>query len=144
MKKFFIAAAICTLFSPTSQAGPFSDQMARCIVDKTTQPEKIMFMQWLYAGMSKHPNLAGMSTISDSQGIRFSQLTADIVIDLMTDRCGHETKQAMRYEGENAAASAFKILGQVAMKELMVDQDVNSFISGLGRYIDEDAFDEIR
>ena len=127
------------MMSPV-HAGPFSDALARCVVEKTENDEKILFIKWMYAGMSKHPQLAGLSTISDRQSKQLSQVTADMVVSLMVDRCTIETQQAIDYEGEQAFVSAFEILGTSSMMELMRNQRVNEYLSNLDQYIDEDEF----
>ena len=121
-------------------ASPFSDALARCIVEKTESDEKIIFIKWLYAGMSKHPQLAGFSTISDSQAEQLSQVTADLVVSLMVDRCADETIQAIYYEGEQAFLKAFESLGTSAMMTLLRNSRVNDYLSNLDQYIDESDF----
>lgn len=140
MKKLISAISFSILVCSTAQAGPYSDALTRCMVDNTSRSEKMLFVKWIYAGMSKHPEVASMSTISNAQSIRLNQMTADLVTELMVKRCPHESKQGFRYEGEQSFRAAFEMLGKVAMQELMTNPSVNNYMSGIGNYIDENDF----
>jgi hypothetical protein len=62
---------------------------------------------------------------------------------LLTESCKEETK-AIVAKGNTSAAfrTAFANLGELAMKELMNNDEVNSAISGFDRYMDKSKFQE--
>jgi len=140
MKKIIAVISLSLMASTSAQAGPYADSLTRCMVDNTSRTEKMLFVKWMYTGISKHPEVASMSTITHGQAIRISQMTADMITDLMVRRCPNQTRQAFRYEGDQSFIAAFEMLGKVAMNELITNPSVNHYTGSLSQYIDEDEF----
>ncbi|BBB29390.1 hypothetical protein [Neptunomonas japonica] len=139
-----IMATSLILFSTVSYAGIFSDDLTRCLTEKTTSSDKTLIMKWMYAGMSKHPEISSSSTITDKQAQHLNQRTAELVVDLMTKRCTATAKKALKYEDKAAFVAAFQVLGKVAMKELMRNKEVNAHIGGIGKYISKEALETLK
>ncbi|WP_114417926.1 hypothetical protein [Marinospirillum perlucidum] len=131
------------LLPGTLWAGPFTDQMSRCLVEQTTAAEKREFVRWIYAAMSKHPEVSALANISDAEAVGLNQSAGRMLTELMTERCRQETSQAVQYEGNLAIETSFGVLGQVAMQELMTDPDVNAYFESLSNYVDEKRLREV-
>lgn len=130
-------AAYMTTPSP-SHAGPFTDDLARCLVRATTESERVDLVRWIVAAITVHPGVKGMTGISDSRRNAETKLAADLFGELVAIRCKNETEDALNFEGESAFEAAFGVLGQVAMQTLMGDAAVNAEMTKLGEMLDKD------
>jgi hypothetical protein len=92
--------------------------------------------------MSFHPEVKSLANVSNSDGEAFNKNMAELMVDLTSVRCKDETVKALQYEGTNAMEVSFGLLGEVAMSDLMMDKDVQTYMSGLETYIDEEAYAE--
>ncbi|WP_237057585.1 hypothetical protein [Microbulbifer sediminum] len=136
MKIFPRALLLLAILSSQAFAGPFTDEMSKCLVRETSDSDKTLFIQWLYAAMSSHPDVKNLANISPAQASQMNEDAAGLVMDLLADRCKDETAQAIKYEGKNAFETSFAVLGQVAMQGLMANQDVQGYLSGLEKHFD--------
>jgi hypothetical protein len=129
-------------FSLGVQAGPFTDDMSKCLVKNTTQEDKEALIKWIYAAMSAHPSVKALSNVSAKQGESLNKGAADLMMELLTQRCKTETQQAIKYEGEGAIRTSFQILGQVAMQDLMSHPAVTKYITGITSFVDKKSFED--
>ena len=144
MKSKCVLFIILTTLSLSSNAGPFTDELSKCLVKSTTQADKELLITWIYAAMSAHPKVKVLSNISNKKGEELNKNTADLFMNLLTVRCKSETEVAFKYEGVSTFSASFEVLGRVAMQGIMSNPDVNNYMSGLDKYIDtkeiENAF----
>lgn len=126
-----------------SLAGPFTDEMSKCLVRTTTDAEQIQLVKWIYAAISSHPDVQAFSNLSAEDADSLSGEAADIMMALLTERCSTETSQAIRYEGAIALQSSFGVLGQVAMQQLMMDPAVMAYFNSLEAHIDGSKLMEV-
>lgn len=136
MKIKFFLFILFTALSQSSVAGPFTDKLSICLVNNTSQADKSLLVKWIYAAISSHPEVRSMSNISVKKGNELNRETAALFTTLLTSRCYKETRSAIKYEGAIAFKTSFGVLGQVAMKGLIKNPDVNRYISGLDKYVD--------
>ena len=80
--------------------------------------------------------MKAISTITPGSADSSSQVAGALFTRLIADSCPKEAKAAVEATGPVAFQSAFSILGQLAMQELMADKDVNAGMSLLQKYID--------
>jgi hypothetical protein len=57
---------------------------------------------------------------------------------LLTKSCKKQAQRAIKYEGQIAFQSSFRILGQVAMKDIFSNPDVDAAGSVFHKYIAEE------
>ena len=126
-----------------TSAGVYSDDLGKCIVERTSPEDKLLVVQAVYAAMSKHPEIVSFSRISRQDDAKFKKEFARIFTDLIVDSCRSEAKLAFRYEGEYAFQQAFELLGQVAMVELMQNPRVSNYFEQLGNEIDASKFEGV-
>ncbi|NNG22735.1 hypothetical protein [Telluria aromaticivorans] len=60
-----------------------------------------------------------------------------LVTRLLTVNCAAQTRVAIQAAGGQGMASAFKSLGEVAMMELMSNQQVNEAVSADAEFVDK-------
>src|SRR5512143_2048924 len=132
----WLAVGLALAAPISSYAGPYGDDMAKCLVRSTTSEDKTALVRWMFAMMSLHPAVKTMATVSDEQRTAASKHIADIFQELLTKSCVNETKDAVKYEGEVTIASSFSVLGQVAARELFQDPNVAAGLADLGKAFD--------
>jgi len=138
MKYVFGALVVVLGLSGIAQAGPYTDEMSKCLVRSTSEGDRTLLIEWVYAAMSSHPDVQAMSRVSPQMKASLSKRTANLMMTLLTERCKTETEQAVKYEGKNSLRVSFEILGKVAMRGLMSDPNVAKYVGQLDNYVDED------
>jgi len=121
-------------------AGPYADDMAKCLVKSASATDRTIFLKWLFAAIALHPEVAPMVTISVEQRDEIDKNTGVLFMRLLTESCRSETKQAIRYEGPATIQYAFQIFGQAAAGDLLANSRVSEGMRGLARYLDETKF----
>jgi len=71
------------------------------------------------------------------------QFVGAVVTRLMAEDCPQETIAALKEDGSVAIKGAFSVVGQVAMQELMTDNNVAVAISGFEKYLDREKLSTI-
>src|SRR3970040_361951 len=117
--------SLALLASHSAFAGPYSDEMAKCLVASTSEADKNFLVKWMFAAAALHPAVKSISSISDAQ------------------RNELNVKTAIKYEGQSTIESAFQVLGQVAARGLFSDPNVNGFIAQLGNHIDKQKMESV-
>jgi hypothetical protein len=137
MKKLTRAAAIGLLaFGSQSHAGVFTDDLSRCLVDKTTLEDKTVLVQWIFVAMAQHPSVASMTKVTADDVKVNNQRVGALFMRLLTESCVDVSKKAIKNEGAVAIQSAFQVLGQAAAGELFVHPDVTKVMAGLEQFLD--------
>lgn len=143
------AAAIGAVFSLallTTQsvtAGPYSDEMAKCLVTSTSETDKNFLVKWIFAAASLHPAVKSISSISDAQRNEMNVKTAKLFERLLTESCKAQVQQAVKYEGPGTIEAAFQVLGQVAGRGLFSDPSVAGYVTQLGKHVDPKKMESV-
>jgi hypothetical protein len=132
-------AALFSTWASSASAGAFTDDMAKCLVSKSTNEDKTALMVWMFSAIADHPAARSMSNVSDSQRAELTKRVAAFVLRLLTVDCRDQTVAALKYEGAPAFGTAFQLLGQVAMQGLMRDPAVAQHFESL-----KSAFEDAR
>jgi hypothetical protein len=128
--------SVAVLSAAPAVAGPHADAMASCLADNTTGKERKDLARWIFAAMAAHPEMRDLSSSTPATREKISQSIGALITRLLTENCADQTKTAMAKEGSQSLQTAFGSLGQLAMQELMTNQDVNAAISEFERYVD--------
>ncbi len=135
-KKFIYIFTISTFLLNISNrpifAGPFGDEMARCLVTSTSNRDRTKLVKWMFRVYGDHPDVSYMVDLSDREKKVIDKDVADIFTRLLSVDCMDETKKALDYEGDNVMFTAFEILGSVAAKGFIdnpnVERSINKFV----------------
>lgn len=130
--------------SANVHAGPYSDDLAKCLVRSTTGDDKRNLVQWIFSIASVHPALTSLMSITDDRRTTLNKDVARLFEALLTERCSNETRDAMKYEGPETLKSSFGLLGQVAMRELFADPGVAKELGRFTEYIDTKKFEALK
>ena len=137
------AFSLSFLVAPSAFAGPYSDEMAKCLVSSTSEVDKNFLVKWMFAAAALHPAVKSISSVSDAQRNELNIKTAKLFERLLTESCKAQVQQAIKYEGQSTIESAFQVLGQVAARGLFSDPAVNGFIAQLGNHIDKQKMESV-
>ena len=124
------------LHAGVAQAGPYSDDLAKCLVESTTAADKNALVKWMFATAALHPAVKSMASVTDAERAQSTRSTAELFVKLLTESCRAQAQQAVKYEGATALQTGFQILGQVAARELFADPNVAQGLAELEQYID--------
>jgi hypothetical protein len=137
----FVRSLLVTLSIMTSMhavAGPYGDDMAKCLVKAASPDDQTVFIKWLFAAIALHPDVASMASISPQQRDELSKRAGALFQRLLTESCRSETQQAIRYEGAATIQYAFQVFGQAAAGNLIANPSVAVGMKDLAKYIDQD------
>jgi hypothetical protein len=137
------ALSLALMVSQSALAGPYSDEMAKCLVTSTSEADKNFLVKWMFAAAALHPAVKSISSVTDAQRNELNIKTAKLFERLLTESCKTQVQQAIKYEGQSTIESAFQVLGQVAARGLFSDPSVAGFIAQLGKHIDPKKMESV-
>jgi len=138
-----IVFMMASLTITPAEAGPYGDDMAKCLVRSTSSADRSSLVQWIFAAAAAHPDVKSLVAVSQKQRDRLNKTTAKLFEKLLTASCRKETQAAVKYEGRQTIETSFNVLGQVAGRELFTDPQVTSSVAGLGKYVDQKKIQEL-
>lgn len=118
-------------------AGVYGDDLARCLVETTSDSEKVMLAQWIYTVISVHPSAAALAEVSDADRTAVARQAGKVFETLLTDSCREQTAKVVKYEGADALGDSFKVLGEIAMTTLLTNPVVAAESQSFVKYVDE-------
>ena len=118
-------------------AGPYGNDMAKCLVSSTTDSDKGTLVRWMFAAISLNPEVKSMVNLTEKKREKYNRDFANLVMRLLTESCKKETQLAIQYEGKEAIGNSFRVLGAVAARGLMAHPAVSAYIAGIDKYIDK-------
>jgi hypothetical protein len=118
-----------------AQAGPYADDLTKCLVRSTTGADKNALVKWMFATAALHPEVRSIASVSDAQREELNRSTARLFEKLLTESCGAEAREAVKYEGATTLEGSFNVLGQVAARALFTDPTVADGLMALGKHL---------
>ena len=142
MKKmcFVIYFFLCTT---NSFADRYSNKFSNCLIQNTTDRDKIILVRWLFTVIAEHSALSTEFKVTKDQKIKNDRAAADYVEYILGSVCLVETKNVLNYEGEEGFLKAFENIGELAMLTLMEDKKVMSAMERYTQYLDKKLIDKI-
>ena len=58
---------VTVLASALALAGPYSDEMAKCLVKSSSDADKNMLVKWMFAAAALHPAVQSIASVSDAE-----------------------------------------------------------------------------
>ena len=141
MKKiFFVITIICFLFTSfgIAQAGPYTTQLGKCAIEKTSKQEKLMFVRFTATMLLTHPELEDLCCADKKKVDSIIKKAAHLYMNILTNRCKKEAKKAKKHEGMQALHKAFQLLGSTSARMLMNHPKVKQNYGDLGKYMKEE------
>jgi len=137
-----VLALSMALIGPSVLADSSIGSLGNCLVDHLTGKERKNLAKWIFLSMAAHPEIKSFSNASPKDIDESDRYVGSLITRLLTDDCPSELKKASS-SGPLAARKAFELVGQVAMQELMTNQDVMKSISNYAQYADREKISRI-
>ena len=131
------------LITTPATAGQASNALGVCMADSLTGKERKKLAQWIFFGMSSHPEMKPFSSVTEATRNKTDQSIGKLITRLLTEDCPTKAKFAIKKESSMALQSAFELVGRVAMQELMTNKDVTISMSGFEKYMDKDKLSSL-
>lgn len=93
--------------------------------------------------MSAHPEIRSLSTANDAIRTESNKGMATLVTRLLADNCAAQTRAVVDKEGQQGMFNSFKALGEVAMMELMSNQEVSASVSAYAQFLDRKKLEAV-
>jgi hypothetical protein len=138
-----VAIAFVLSPAPPVLAGPYADDMAKCLVKSTSAEDRTTLVKWMFSVVTLHPDLTSMAAISSQQRDALTKSTGALFQKLMLETCRAEAKQAYANEGPQTFEYAFRVLGEVASRGMFTDPHVSEGMKALASTIDEKKMKEL-
>jgi hypothetical protein len=136
------SALACAGMSP-AHAGPYADDMAKCLVRSTSAADRTDFVRWFFAAAASHPAVQSLAAVTPEQREAANKSTAALFQRLLTESCRNEVQQAVKYEGPQTIGSSFQVFGEVAGRELFTDPSVTQAMGGFEKYFDKQKLNDL-
>jgi len=139
----FCLAILAQLGAANAVAGPFGDDMAKCMVRATSPEDRAMVVQWIFAFIALHPDVRQLASISDEKRDALNKRMAALTMSLLTEHCAEETREAIKIEGMEVLKTSFGVLGRVAVQDLFAHDAVKQGLTDFSRNLDEKKIKEL-
>ncbi len=139
LKATSILLVLMSFPASTVYAGPYTDDLSKCLVESTTQDDRVDLVRWMFAAASAHPAVQSFVSVSEEQLEEANKTMAALIERLLTESCKDITTKAMKYEGATTLQASFQVLGQVAGQELFSSPEVSAALSGMEEHFDLEA-----
>jgi hypothetical protein len=140
---FILSATTFALSSPWVHAGPYTDDLAKCLVSATSNADRTLLVKWMFSAASSHPDVKSITANSAAHVDEHNKKLAELMVRLLTESCKEKTREALKYEGASTIGASFQVLGQVAGRELFSHPEVVKNLSGLEKHIDRKKLEQL-
>lgn len=121
----------------SAQANVASDDLSRCLIDKSKQQDQVVLVRWMFAALSTHPSVGDMTKVDAAKLTSANKEMAALVQDMLVNRCVKEARSAVKANGAQSLGASFQLFGQSAARGLLTNPQVAKNIAQLGNYVDD-------
>jgi hypothetical protein len=142
LSKTILAAAamgLGVMVSAPAHAGPASEALSKCLVEKTDAADRAALARWIFTVISYHHSVRDMVNMSDAQRTELNKEGAAVFTRLMAYDCGTQSRAALFEDGEEGFSDAFGVVGELAIEELLGAPEVDAGMDDMLDYVDSDA-----
>jgi hypothetical protein len=123
-----------------ADAGVFTDDLSRCVVQKTTDADRTLLVKWMFAAVTKNPALSGMASLSQADCDKLNAGAAALYDRIILTECRSQTIAALKNEGVESLGQAGQVLGGAAARQLMGSPEVSAEIEKMGSGIEKERW----
>jgi hypothetical protein len=131
-----LLSAVALAAASNVSAGVYTDDLAKCMVSKSTDADKINLVRWIFASLAANPNVTDLSAATPSVRDELHRKTGQLYGRLVLEECRTEAIAAVRYEGVGALEGSSQVLGEVAARNLMGEPTTAAELQNLGKHLD--------
>ena len=140
MNKYAIVLTLFVSFLSSSvvHASQEAQQLGVCLTDSMNGKERKNLAKWIFLGMSSHSEIKPYAKVSKQDLDESDRYVGKLITRLITEDCPEQAKVASKVRGTGAFEQAFKVVGEVAMQELMAEPSVGQSLGGFEKYLDQE------
>ncbi len=144
MKKTRLARLIVISCLAIFSVGVSADtkRLGTCLVDSVNGRERKVLVKWIFLSITAHPELEQYTKIESGDKERSDKETGALITRLFVKNCSAEIRAAKKVDPK-ASEKAYEFLWQVAMQELMSNQNVMAGFSSYLKYADKNGLNAI-
>ncbi|WNZ56023.1 hypothetical protein QT397_24805 [Microbulbifer sp. MKSA007] len=120
-----------------------AQQLSICLTDSMNGKERKNLAKWIFFGMSSHSSIKPFSKVTESDIGDSSKYVGALITRLITEDCPSQAKAASKVLGSAAFDQAFKVVGEVAMQELMAEPSVGHSLGAFEKHLDKEKFNAV-
>jgi hypothetical protein len=133
-----LAVLLLALFSSQAIAQNTTQALSQCLAETTTGKDRKDLARWVFFAMAAHPEIKQFTSPSAAAAEGdTNKVMASLFTRLLADSCVRQTQAAYKEGGAKAIEVAFQTLGQLAMQELMANQEVSSSMGRFEKLLDQ-------
>jgi hypothetical protein len=135
-----LQSAQAAMGAPSVQTTAKQPSLSQCIAMRTTGADRMLTAQWLFAVMSKSPQIAHLSAVTAERTSELDKDFARLMARLITKDCIDQVRPLAAGDVKDAFEQVGGALGEIAMKELMTGKEVDKGVGAYGQYLSEEDF----
>lgn len=145
MNRFIIALVVFVSFltSGVAQASQEAQQFGVCLTDSMNGKERKNLAKWIFLGMSSHSIIKPYANVTENDLESSNKYVGELITRLITEDCPKQANTASKAMGSAAFEQAFKVVGEVAMQELMTEPSVGKSLGAFEKYLDQEKFNKV-
>ena len=136
LKTFILTVALVALTGQAHSQQQPVETFSKCVAENTTGRDRKDLAKWMFVAMGAHPEMKAITTLPPGASEEVSKTAGRLFTRLVAEICAKDARAAVQAVGPVAIQSAFTVLGQLAMQELMADKDVAAGMSAVEKHID--------
>jgi hypothetical protein len=137
MRFIIICAGLAGALASSAEASVFTDDLTRCIVNKSSPADRGAFMAWMFSAVSSDPELQKFTTLDRAKRDQIAASAAGIFQRLLLVDCRKEAVAALKSDGEDAITQSFGELGKAATRQMFQSPQAQAELETLGKNFDD-------
>lgn len=139
--KLLVLTMALTIGTPILADSPTS-ALGNCLVDNLNGKERKKLAKWIFFSMAAHPEIKSYSRASAKDIKKSDRYVGELITRLLTVDCPSKLRIAHASD-PSAMKKAFGLVGQVAMQELMTNQNVMKTLTNYAQYADQEKIGKV-
>jgi hypothetical protein len=145
LKERLAIVGLAVLSSQAATAAPSTQKaseqsISQCVAMRTTGEDRILTARWLFAVMSKSPQMTDLSAVTAQRTLEIDKDFARLMARIVTKDCIDQVRPLAASDLNNAFEQVGEALGIIAMAELMAGKEVDKSLGAYAKYLSEDDF----
>ena len=133
---------VSLIVSSGIQANSATGVFASCMVDNLNGKERKNLAKWIFFSIAAHPEIKMYSSATQTDLSESDKYIGSLITRLLTENCPNELKAANKVDPQ-AIEKGFELVGQVAMQELMNNQEVMTTLTKYVEFTDQNKINKV-
>lgn len=120
-----------------------SDDLSRCLVNKSTEADRDAFMGWMFSAISADPRLNKLTTLDRAKRDELSFIAGSAMQRLLIVDCRKEAVATIKSEGFGAMEQSFSGLGRAATEQMFRSSEAQVELDALSKGLEDEKLKEL-